>query len=1252
MRNAFSKFVVLAVVLVFSFQLKAQDFASITGIVTDPTGAVVPGVNVVLQNPSTSVSFKAVTNREGAYTIQNVPPGPGYKVTFEAAGFKTAVITGLYLNVSATRTQNVKLNVGGAAQTVEVSAAAETVTLDTTDATVGNNFQVQFMNDLPVQDRSNPTALFYQQPGVTLDGAVTGARTDQSNVTVDGLEVNDNATGQFGGIVANAPVDSVQEFRGVTAGPLSNEGQGSGGQYQLVTKSGTNQFHGALVEYHRDTDLEANDWFSNNNGVPRPPLIRNQFGGNVGGPIWKQKAFFFFDWDSRRDTLSNIEDRTVPIGTNTTGYRGGEVSYINSSDSIETLNAAQVAALDPNGVGWDSAELAEFQSRYPVANDLTGAVGDLVNTAGFRFNAPFPLVLNDYVSRVDFNLNDKMKVYGRGTVARQSSTQAAIQFPGDPTTYPFYDHSYAYVVGHTWTINDRMLNQAGYGETYEDYSFNAVYNPQGVNQYGYSGLSGPYGAGNNSQDRTYPVPVIFDDFTWQKGKHSFAFGGTFKWDTPNEFAAENFNFPGVGTTGNTYFEALSPNLRPSDISGDQSATTIYDSLFSTALGVVADVSSNFYYNNKAQVQPQGSGLDLNYRYYETEVYFGDTWKVTPNLDISYGVRYQNYTVPYETRGTQAITNLSQDGNTSNFSWDTYWKDREVQSAAGNTNDDGIPFLQFIYGGKANNKPSYFQPNNKDFAPRLAFAYSPGFDKKSVFRGGIGIVYDHSLINALQFQQLQTSYVFEASNVNLFGTPGDPTATVMSAPRFAGLSSPPPAPDAPAVVTPFQPFVSGGFPYGLEYGEFNLMMDTQLKTPYNIQTDFGFQHEFPQGYILKMDYVGRLGRRLLAVADGSQLLEFPDNTGGSNQTMSGAMGGVTTQLRQNASLGPVGAIAALNPEPWFEDMMPGLAGYLSGLYGIPFTSNTEALAYAFYPLPQRGDFADLIQALSTTGYLPSNVGMASQFGSNSVWTNKGSSSYNGLLVTLHKNAGYGLQFDLNYTWSHSIDNTSAIANFIPASNGYGFICDVQRPRECRGNSNFDVTQVFNGNFIYELPFGRGRGIAANSPLWANEIIGGWEISGLPSIHSGNAYNAYANAYITSFASNAPATLVGSPALLKAHVNGGNGGSLNAFSNPTGALAAYTGPTGFNIGGRDNLRGPGFFDLDLGLGKTFPIYEDKVNLKFRCDAFNATNHPNFATPSANDITQANGVPFGTITGTVASPGSDQSARVLQLALRLEF
>src|ERR1051326_5869666 len=323
------------------------------------------------------------------------------------------------MNVDNTRVQNAQMSLGVTVETVEVSAANQNVTLDTTDATVGNNFQVEVLNQMPVQDRSNPSALFVQQPGVTLDGAVTGARTDQNRVTVDGLDVNDLATGQFGYIVGRAPVDSVQEFRGVSAGFLSDAAGGGGGQYELVTKSGTNSFHGALVEYHRDAALEANDWFNNNAGVPRPPLIRNQFGGNVGGPIIKDKLFFFFDYNARRDTLSNLVNRTVPLDS----FRNGNISYINDSGTISTLNSAQVKALDPIGVGFNSALLSLFDSRYPHANDFSGARGDLINTAGYRFNAPFPYKEDDYVQRVDFNLNDKMKLWGKGNFVRTKATE-------------------------------------------------------------------------------------------------------------------------------------------------------------------------------------------------------------------------------------------------------------------------------------------------------------------------------------------------------------------------------------------------------------------------------------------------------------------------------------------------------------------------------------------------------------------------------------------------------------------------------------------------------------------------------------------------------------------------------------------------------------------------------------------------------------------------------------------------------------
>jgi len=225
-RSCVSGIVLLVLVFSIPVALKAQEVASITGLVTDQTGAVIPGVDVTLQNPQTGVTYKAVTNASGSYTLNQIKPGPGYKIEFKRTGFKAVVVSGLYLNVDATRVQNAQLSLGGTSETVEVSAANQTVTLDATDATVGNNFQVQFLQNLPVEDRSSPSALFVIQPGVTLDGAVTGARVDQDRVTVDGLDVNDMGTGNFGAMVANAPVDSVQEFRGVAAGflPSANGG--------------------------------------------------------------------------------------------------------------------------------------------------------------------------------------------------------------------------------------------------------------------------------------------------------------------------------------------------------------------------------------------------------------------------------------------------------------------------------------------------------------------------------------------------------------------------------------------------------------------------------------------------------------------------------------------------------------------------------------------------------------------------------------------------------------------------------------------------------------------------------------------------------------------------------------------------------------------------------------------------------------------------------------------------------------------
>jgi hypothetical protein len=205
----------------------------------------------------------------------------------------------------------------------------------------------------------------------------------------------------------------------------------------------------------------------------------------------------------------------------------------------------------------------------------------------------------------------------------------------------------------------------------------------------------------------------------------------------------------------------------------------------------------------------------------------------------------------------------------------------------------------------------------------------------------------------------------------------------------------------------------------------------------------------------------------------------------------------------------------------------------------------------------------------------------------------------------------------------------------------------RPRLCRGPSDFDVTNYITGNVLYQLPFGRGRDFGTNVPLWTNELIGGWELSALPVYHTGTPFMANSFAFLMSYSAEDPAILTGTLGPMKTHVNVQDG-QVASFRNPELAFNQYRGPTGFEIGSRNNLRGPGYFNVDMGLGKTFPIYEDKVNLKFRVDAYNVFNHPSFSAPGFTSTVALISAPeqFGDITGTA------NAARVLQGSLRLEF
>jgi hypothetical protein len=1250
------------------------------GVVTDSTGAVISGAKIVLSNKSVGNSYTQTTNKQGFYRFTNVPPNEGYTVIFSHDGFSTVQVDKINLAVGITRTQDAKL-AAGSTETVNVSSGGE-VTLNTTDASVGNNIDVKLVNELPIQDRTGGiTTLFNLQPGVDDTrtgggGAVTGARIDQTSVTVDGLDVNDIASGATFAIIGTAPVDSVDQFSGTVAGLNPSLGTGSGGQFQLVTKGGTNRFHGNVNEYHRDTSTAANTYFNNLIGLPRTPLIRNQFGGNASGPILRNKLFFFFDFADSRIIQSTSTERTVPLpnlvsATPTLNYINNQqgcndsVRYdpggplqncISSLPAVSSSPGVQsVQSLDPAGIGFNTGVTSFLAGRYPAANDLSQ--GDGINTGGYRFTSPIPDIDTTYIAKIDYNLTTTQKITLRGTVNRRNAIESVQVFPTDPVTHPYIDRSYGYVAIHTWDIGRNKVNQFYYGDNISKLSFPNSYNPTGADAFSISGLSSPY-SGTDGQKRRVPIPVVRDDFSWQLGAHQITLGGTFKFIKTNSNLINNFNFVGIGQSGPVLGPGLDDAVRPTDIYQGQTALNDYDAIFPSVLGVIGSVDTNYNYTNTGAATPAGSGGPRAYRYFETEAYVGDIWKASPKLTIDYGVRYQFYTVPYEAHGQESIE-YTDDASTQQNTLDHFIADRLAQSTSA---APSLPIYHVKLGGKANNGPGLYAPSYKDFAPRLAVSYN--VLPKTVINFGAGIVYDRTVINAIDFLQDQISYLFSNSQVNNLGSPANGSqsaidATLANNPRVGSALAydhsivPPPA----ALTVPYTPYVddSNGDttgvpnqPYGLAYGETNFVINPNLKDPYSIALSAGLQQEFPGHIIMKLNYVGRLGRRLLADSDANQVIDVPDTSGLSTQTMAQAFAGLTTQTRACQNAGA--SNCPLTPQPWFENV---LAPYGAA---IGFVDNTNLVNAMVGQLAPRGDMSDMIYTLAAysvlygfTDFLPNNVGIPSQFGSNAYLTNQGNSNYHGLLLTVSKNLSRGLQFDFNYTWSHSIDNTSLSANNNSLFSNSGFICDILHPRACRGTSDFDVTQIISSDVIYDLPFGHHRMFASHTPQYADELIGGWSVSALPSYRTGLAETAFSDAFLASFDNYDPAIFTGKKADIKSHVNtnlttstvyGFSGGSDGAAK----VLSEFRGPVGLEYGNRNLLRSPTAFSLDMGLLKIFPLYQEKVNLAFRADFFNILNHPNFATQGLNIV--GNSSNFGQISGV------EGGARVGQFSLRLEF
>ena len=294
-----------------------------------------------------------------------------------------------------------------------------------------------------------------------------------------------------------------------------------------------------------------------------------------------------------------------------------------------------------------------------------------------------------------------------------------------------------------------------------------------------------------------PVPQFRDDFSWAKHNHTFGFGGTFKYLTPYNNLYLNDYLPSLGIGG--ALTQLDPTLRPADIlqSSSSNPTNLWDTALTFDLGRFATLDATYNYNADGSVQPEGAGTTRKYRNYETELYFGDTWKVTPSLTLSYGLRYQIYSVPYEVHGIEGVQVNANTGKPLGF--DEYFKDRLVQNAASASGNSSLPFLEYVPGGKGNHNAvgGYYEPSYTDFQPRFAFAWNPESDRKMVINGGIGIIDDHTIVSAVQNYQDHSSYLFQSDNNILYGNGSDPEASLATDPRFTGINQIPTPPAAPA-----------------------------------------------------------------------------------------------------------------------------------------------------------------------------------------------------------------------------------------------------------------------------------------------------------------------------------------------------------------------------------------------------------------------------------------------------------------------
>ena len=1271
--------------------LRAQtaSTAVLVGTLTDPTSGVVPDAEVELQDTASGFSRKTLSNPAGQYTFVALKPGH-YTLTVRKDGFRKVIVSSIHLEVAKSFTLDLLLDIGEVSETskIEAPVGAEMQTLD---ATVGEVISGQTLLHLPNLNRDATSFLLYEPfatPGRfetnIKGGQIAGARSDQNTFFIDGGDATSNADGNGGFNTRQAgiprasvptPAESVQEFRVGASTPNVTFGRSSGSPIFIVTRRGGSDLHGSAYGYYTGDNLSANSWTRGRLNQSNPRIRDNRFGGTLGGPVLKDKLFFFGNYEGHRTPQVAQVSRLVPTAT----LRQGILRFNDSTATVRSYDLKSAtscgpmssSACDPRGLGISPVVRSVWSQFEPNGNDPS--LGDGLNTIGFNAPLTYNLTENFGLGRLDYNFSDKWRFTG---AVRYSKTRgfSPDQFdigglvcsqkgvPCATTSQRLQPRHFT--VGATGQLKQNLTDEAHFTYTRNFWEragrkpFPQVSGTAAAlainSEDAFSGLVPLDVDAQNAGDTVWNGHdyVFSDNATWIRGRHMVQFGGM----AVRQQIFEQRDDKVRGALTSPVYQlsrgdslAVPSMFRPPDCGGSVVANCLptgdlnrWNSLYAATLGIVDSATVLAARDGSLNPLSPGVPLQTHLKTNEYEAYGGDTWRIGPSATLSFGLTWGVQLPPTERDRKQTL--LADASTKQIYDAANYLNARQQAAQAGNVFNPQLAYLPISMAGR---KYPY-NPDWLNIGPRAAFAWSPRLteglpgmlfgSQRTVLRGGYSMTYDriNGISNVLTsilgagFTDALTCRA-PAMNGSCLGFGG---TTPASAFRVGADGSAVPLPTLAAVTSPIIPSVND------PYEKLSIQVDPKLKIGRSHEFNFTIQREIPGNLSLEMGYAGRYSHRLPQGIDLNQVPFFMTDRR-SGQSFSQAFDAVANALRSGNTVAP---------QAWFENLLAG-----SRFCAAPNPTCTAGVVANFASDFKVGDLFALWSGLDPSFVSGSTFAASRQVQSLYMLTDFGRSNYHAGFVTLHERGWRGLSFVANYTYSKTLDQVGLDQQYLAsASNAYDLDFDY-------GPAPWDRRHVINVLASYDFPFGHKRRFW-NGRGTFDKVLNGWSVSGIYSRASGlplgvsqgtgeawgsGYWGDNANAVAQSsigFRPSVHSNVVSVGGIASDGIPAAGGTGLNFFLPPA---LVYSEFRRINISqdmrqGLSPLRGLARWNLDMVFAKDTQVTE-RVKVLFQAEFTNIFNHPLFSDPSLNLNDPAG---FGVLNTQYNTP------RTIQLGLRVAF